>query len=320
MNKFKSVTRAVKIIALATALSFGISFVYAWMPPSAPPTGGNSAAPLNTSSVAQTKIGRLTLNALTVLGSIKIGGDTTTCTSANAGTIRYNTTINNLEICNSTAWKALYTYTTSNSSGSGLFTCNADKCVATCAGTNVVTLGRNETRFCTKAGTASGNVFGTSGGGSNGYLNATINKKNSGWVGAPTDYFVRCNFFERASNIYMLNCRDNYGTAVPWTTSYYTLQPDWSGMGTTVCTPTHRNYSAGTIHADADFSNINCTSGRNMGTLYGVYANSSCTTVASQMNCFEETDTNNTKYGVRNGVTLNFGNFPENWSSVDTTF
>ena len=319
MNKLKSVTRTVKIIALAAALSFGISFVYAWTAPTVAPTGGNSAAPLNTSSVAQTKIGTLTLNALNVIGSIKVGGDTTSCSSTNAGSIRYNSAISNMEICNSTAWKSLYTYTTSTSSGSGTFTCNADKCVATCDGVDV-TLGRNEVKFCTKAGTATSNVWGTTGGGTTGYLNASINKKNSGWVTAPTDYFARCDFFERSSNIYMLNCKDNYGTSIPWSTNLYTKQDtDYDGIPDS-CGAVYRNYTGVTTHAEADFSNINCTSNRNMGTLFGVYNNSSCTTIASEFKCLEATDTSNSKYNVRNGVTLNFGSFPENWSSVDTSY
>lgn len=310
------------VILLVTVLLCGVA--YAWTPPTVAPPNPvpGVTSPINTSSLAQTKVGNLTVGALNVTnraifgGSIKIGNEAVPipCSSTSTGSIRYNTTINNVEICNGTEWRALYTSVTSNSSGTGLITCNADKCVATCAADgSTVTLARNQTKFCTKTGTATSNVWGTSGG----YLNASINKKNFGWVAAAVNYSVTCNFFERSSWVFMLNCRDNYGSGMPSSINLYTLQPDWN-TGANVCTPTYRNYTTGTTHTEADFTNINCTSSGNTTAL--VYTNSTCTGPTTRMYCFEETDTSNTKYQVRNNVVLSFGSFPENWTSVDTNF
>ena len=115
----------------------------------------------------------------------------------------------------------------------------------------------------------------------------------------------------------MLNCRDNYGSGMPSSINLYTLQQDWN-TGANVCIPTYRNYTTGTIHTEADFTNINCTSSGNRTAL--VYTNSTCTGPTTRMYCLEETDTSNTKYQVRNNVVLSFGSFPENWTSVDTNF
>lgn len=318
-----------KTLALLVVAIFLIGIAYAWTEPTVSPPNPNpgTSSPLNTSSIAQTKAGNLVINALGISntannaltvtgggifgGGIKVGNDPASCSSTYAGSIRYNSTISNMEICNGSEWKGLYTVTTSNSSGTGSFTCNADKCVATCANTDV-TLARNQTKFCTTTGTATRNVWGTSGG----YLNASVNKKNSGWVDTPVNYSVTCDFFERASYVYMLNCRDNYGAAIPWSTSLYNLTIDWDG--TRYCTASYRNYTGGTAHAEADFSNINCTSSGNRTA--DVYPNSSCSGATTRIQCLEATDTNNTKYQVRNGVVLNFGSFPSNWSSIDTNF
>lgn len=53
----KSVTHLSKVVFLAVVLSFGISYVYAWVAPTSTPPGGNVAAPINIGSVTQTKIG-----------------------------------------------------------------------------------------------------------------------------------------------------------------------------------------------------------------------------------------------------------------------
>jgi len=44
-----------KILVLGIALSFGLSFVYAWAPPTEAPPGGNVSAPINTGSTDQVK-------------------------------------------------------------------------------------------------------------------------------------------------------------------------------------------------------------------------------------------------------------------------
>lgn len=50
--------------ALVVALSAGVSVVYAWTAPTAAPTGGNAAAPINVSSTAQVKNGTLQVTGL----------------------------------------------------------------------------------------------------------------------------------------------------------------------------------------------------------------------------------------------------------------
>ena len=54
-NIFKSI----KLLALALALSIGISYVAAWTAPTATPPNGNVSAPLNVSANPQTKSGNL---------------------------------------------------------------------------------------------------------------------------------------------------------------------------------------------------------------------------------------------------------------------
>lgn len=83
--KKENITQSLKVILLAIVLSFGISYVFAWAPPTVAPTGGNSTAPLNTSNSDQVKNGNLFLNALgitntapnalSVLGGGYFGGD-----------------------------------------------------------------------------------------------------------------------------------------------------------------------------------------------------------------------------------------------------
>lgn len=80
-----NITQSIKVILLAVIFSFGISYAFAWVSPTVAPTGGNSAAPLNTSNNDQTKNGNLFLNALgitntapnalSVLGGGYFGGD-----------------------------------------------------------------------------------------------------------------------------------------------------------------------------------------------------------------------------------------------------
>ena len=75
----KKIISAVKVISLALVLSFGLSYVYAWTAPTVTPPGGNVAAPLNVSSVPQTKAGGLTV------GSLATGGATLGPTTSNYG-------------------------------------------------------------------------------------------------------------------------------------------------------------------------------------------------------------------------------------------
>ena len=53
----KNIIQLFKIVTLALILSFGLSYVYAWIPPTQTPPLGNVAAPINTSSFSQYKNG-----------------------------------------------------------------------------------------------------------------------------------------------------------------------------------------------------------------------------------------------------------------------
>lgn len=52
---------ALKVVTLAIALSFGLSYVYAWTAPSTTPPTGNVSAPINTGADLQSKGGGLTV-------------------------------------------------------------------------------------------------------------------------------------------------------------------------------------------------------------------------------------------------------------------
>lgn len=56
----------IKVSALALALSFGLSYVYAWTAPTQNPPAGNVSAPINTSGTAQTKAGALTVGGFNI--------------------------------------------------------------------------------------------------------------------------------------------------------------------------------------------------------------------------------------------------------------
>lgn len=57
----KYIIKSFKMIAITLILALGVSYVSAWATPDSAPTGGNIAAPINTSDVLQTKTGTLAL-------------------------------------------------------------------------------------------------------------------------------------------------------------------------------------------------------------------------------------------------------------------
>lgn len=76
-----NITQTIKTLILATILSSGISFAYAWTVPTVAPTGGNTAAPLNTSGVEQTKLGN-------IISSGNIGANAMAISNAAAGALQ----------------------------------------------------------------------------------------------------------------------------------------------------------------------------------------------------------------------------------------
>src|SRR3989344_412917 len=65
MNNFKNdLLQSVKTLALALVLSVGVSYVYAWVGPTATPPGANATPPINASTINQVKSGGLGVSAL----------------------------------------------------------------------------------------------------------------------------------------------------------------------------------------------------------------------------------------------------------------
>ncbi|MBU3942429.1 hypothetical protein KKA24_00430 [Patescibacteria group bacterium] len=67
-----------QIIIMALVLCFGIAFytIAAWSNPTAPPSGGNVPAPINTGTVPQLKNGGLGINGLfEVKGAVDVSGN-----------------------------------------------------------------------------------------------------------------------------------------------------------------------------------------------------------------------------------------------------
>ncbi|MEK7574907.1 MAG: hypothetical protein AAB511_01620 [Patescibacteria group bacterium] len=62
----KEIIQSAKIIVLALAFSVGISYVFAWTGPASNAPLGNVSAPINTGSIAQTKLGQLLLAPATL--------------------------------------------------------------------------------------------------------------------------------------------------------------------------------------------------------------------------------------------------------------
>lgn len=79
----KNIFQPLKVITLALALSVGISYVSAWTAPTATPPGGNTSAPINVGSTAQTKTG-----GLNIQGNVGIGMTTPTQSLDVAGNIQ----------------------------------------------------------------------------------------------------------------------------------------------------------------------------------------------------------------------------------------
>lgn len=115
------------ILTIAFCGLFAASALYSWTGPTQAPPSGNVSAPINVGTTAQVKNGGLSVNAfsafgnayiqgnlgvgvvsptqvLDVNGPIKIGGGSASCSSLFEGSVRYETTYNNLEICDGVAW------------------------------------------------------------------------------------------------------------------------------------------------------------------------------------------------------------------------
>ena len=79
------ITQSLKVIALALALSIGISYVSAWTAPTATPPSNNVSAPVNVSSNAQLKTGDF--SAWTLISNSVITNALRIPTGASAGKV-----------------------------------------------------------------------------------------------------------------------------------------------------------------------------------------------------------------------------------------
>lgn len=106
------------------------SLVYAWTGPTAAPPSNNVDAPINVGTASQIKEGvigvdglavfgttyiqtKLGINddtpvvALDVAGTVRLGNGGEVCQAVTEGAVRYNTTSNQIEVCNGTSWGGL---------------------------------------------------------------------------------------------------------------------------------------------------------------------------------------------------------------------
>lgn len=94
-----------RVISIGIILGIGIQFAEAWTNPTSPAPGGNLPGPINTGVFNQVKNAGLGLTGnLVVGGNTKLGNAAATCNATIAGTIRYNTTLKCVELCDGTAW------------------------------------------------------------------------------------------------------------------------------------------------------------------------------------------------------------------------
>lgn len=114
----KSLYLYVSFLVLGLSLFFIINSVFAWSLPTANPPQGDLPAPLDTSSVEQTKVGNLNLdNNLKVGGLLRLGLYTSHPTGTN-GNLYYNTTDNKFYGYKNGSWSEL--------GGGGFWLANGD--------------------------------------------------------------------------------------------------------------------------------------------------------------------------------------------------
>lgn len=110
----KILLESVKVAVLALVITLGVTYAYAaWVGPTSAPPDGNVDAPINVGAVDQIKDGGLGVNTLAVFGNgafsgyMKIGSTTSVCDTTLAGSLRFNTTIDNscLQLCVDSAWQ-----------------------------------------------------------------------------------------------------------------------------------------------------------------------------------------------------------------------
>lgn len=86
----KNNLQIIKVFALGILLSLGLSYVYAWTAPTQTAPAGNVTAPLNTSNVAQSKAGDLTVSSNLIAPVFKDLNDQTFVLNPNADSTLQN--------------------------------------------------------------------------------------------------------------------------------------------------------------------------------------------------------------------------------------
>lgn len=163
----KRLLALIQPLFLALLFVFGLVYVHgAWNEPTQSAPSGNTDAPINVGSDAQTKGGDLIVNGLgadalavygdaavtgdvNVAGYIRIGETSVTCNSGSGGTIRYDSVNKEMQYCDTTEWVKMASTTIIAGGGSNPLplyggTHTDEDCIA--AGGN--TAGYNSSLFC----------------------------------------------------------------------------------------------------------------------------------------------------------------------------
>lgn len=95
-----------KVIALGVILGLGMQFAQAWTNPITSAPGGNVAGPINTGPINQVKNAGLGVTgALTAGQFVKVGQTNAVCDGLLGGALRFNTSNNCVEYCDTVSWK-----------------------------------------------------------------------------------------------------------------------------------------------------------------------------------------------------------------------
>jgi len=71
----KNIIQSLKVVALGLMLAIGLSYAFAWTPPTGNPPAGNVSAPVNVSNSTQIKSGTLQVNGFRNIGTTVLDGN-----------------------------------------------------------------------------------------------------------------------------------------------------------------------------------------------------------------------------------------------------
>lgn len=198
-------------------------------------------------------------------------------------------------------WVSSIMPTITTTSGTGAFTCQADRCEVTCEGQQITVSG-GTSNFCTKASGVlekQSDWSQTGGGGNAGAFKVTINKTYAGWLDVAKQYNVHCGFYEEGGYFSVWTCGDQDGNGFPAERTYY--------QGPFGCYP---SYKWGDQGVYSNFIGVNKYTGYDKS----FYTASDCSGAVSHKGSYIYTALNYYK-GNR---TIDFGDFPGAWTSTNT--